>query len=581
MSYITLRSNSLIVASRTGRLDDVKVALQKGANVDSRESMGNTALILATQNGHVEIVKLLLSFRADVNGRGLVEMWDTVKPNQTITPIRLGRVRVTPLHLAVGLKNNPRIGALLCYGVVEDLRSRNISPLTSTGDVEMVRALLEAGADTEVRMGYDTGKSHLLSEEPESGTLYTAIHLAVLCNQTAIVRLLLEYHASATVRTPLGNTFLDLAVVEGHADVVKLLLASNPDIDTFVNGAVEIDRVKPTPLHRAVEDGREDIALLLLSHGARILNLKKGSPLHVAAENGNEAMARLLLKHRADIDQTTPVKKVANPFLATAADVTQGGASPLRLAAATGHLGMVQLLLQRGAAVEVMSFPKRCLHHECFFRSSKVLACSAVHIAAAHGHQKVVKLLINLGSKVDAWIHFWYESTVWKGGLFHLAVVRLDLQALYLFHKLGVNVNQKDSHDRTALHMTTEARERGKSPLILNTLLGMGADVDARDKRHRSALHLATTRQELGMIDRLLRAGARVNVRDSDDQTPLHYASHLSDHTFWHSLIYNHLLQSGADEQIPDKYGDTPRQLKNGWSRPLLEEFEELLPSDH
>ena len=53
-------STVLILASREGRLDEVKVLLEAGANVNAKEKYGITALILASHIGYLEIVKELL-----------------------------------------------------------------------------------------------------------------------------------------------------------------------------------------------------------------------------------------------------------------------------------------------------------------------------------------------------------------------------------------------------------------------------------------------------------------------------------------------------------------------------------------
>jgi len=47
-----------------------KLLLEKGADVDSKASDGQTPLSLAAANGHEDVVKLLLENRADVHAQG-------------------------------------------------------------------------------------------------------------------------------------------------------------------------------------------------------------------------------------------------------------------------------------------------------------------------------------------------------------------------------------------------------------------------------------------------------------------------------------------------------------------------------
>ena len=55
-------NTQLLEAASVGDSDAVKDALFSGADVDSRDRLGNTALILAADGGYQEVVRLLLSY---------------------------------------------------------------------------------------------------------------------------------------------------------------------------------------------------------------------------------------------------------------------------------------------------------------------------------------------------------------------------------------------------------------------------------------------------------------------------------------------------------------------------------------
>jgi uncharacterized protein len=58
----------LMLASQEGRVEVVRLLLEKGARVNVKEDgYGRTALILASRNGHTDVVKSLLEKGADVN----------------------------------------------------------------------------------------------------------------------------------------------------------------------------------------------------------------------------------------------------------------------------------------------------------------------------------------------------------------------------------------------------------------------------------------------------------------------------------------------------------------------------------
>jgi len=54
-------------AVAVGNLEEVKVALGKGANVNARNSVGDTSLMYAAMFGKTDIVEFLISAGADVN----------------------------------------------------------------------------------------------------------------------------------------------------------------------------------------------------------------------------------------------------------------------------------------------------------------------------------------------------------------------------------------------------------------------------------------------------------------------------------------------------------------------------------
>ena len=58
---------NLIEESRNGNIENVKILLLNGADVNFQDKNGYTALIWASINGYLEVVKLLLLNGADVN----------------------------------------------------------------------------------------------------------------------------------------------------------------------------------------------------------------------------------------------------------------------------------------------------------------------------------------------------------------------------------------------------------------------------------------------------------------------------------------------------------------------------------
>ncbi len=60
---------ALLNASGIGDLDGVRLALEKGADVNAKDSLGRTALMLACQQGFLDVARALVEAGADVNAR--------------------------------------------------------------------------------------------------------------------------------------------------------------------------------------------------------------------------------------------------------------------------------------------------------------------------------------------------------------------------------------------------------------------------------------------------------------------------------------------------------------------------------
>lgn len=61
-----LGETQLFLASQRGFVDDIKLLMYAGANVNAQTHIGRTSLQIASQEGHIEVVKQLLSFGANI-----------------------------------------------------------------------------------------------------------------------------------------------------------------------------------------------------------------------------------------------------------------------------------------------------------------------------------------------------------------------------------------------------------------------------------------------------------------------------------------------------------------------------------
>ena len=155
----TESNKALRDAALAGRTQQVRLALKQGADVNAPGAEGRTALMLAAFGGHNETIKLLLERGAQVDARDA-----------------FGRTAL--MYSASG-------------------------PYPGT-----VRTLLERGANPNSRDAVEH---------------WTPLMFAAAEGQADVVRALLSHGANGAVTDDDGDTALDFARRNGHAEVVRLL----------------------------------------------------------------------------------------------------------------------------------------------------------------------------------------------------------------------------------------------------------------------------------------------------------------------------------------------------------------------
>ncbi|KAL8726939.1 MAG: hypothetical protein Q9181_005875 [Wetmoreana brouardii] len=405
----------MLQAAESGQVRRLELLIQASADLDHKDSLGDTALHKTSSNTCAE---LLLHHGADVmaqNNAGYTSLLLAVeRRNYPLFELMVHHVatnaaaleyfflerdatalsffiekgvnvnardehRLTALLHVTDSHYNQAVRLLLKHGADVDARNaEGRTPLlfaASTACEYDMRMLLEAGADIEAKKYYE-----------ELTPLLYAINSGYHSIQSGI-KFLITRSSNVEVKTKDGDTPLIIASRREFDDVVKGLLDRGARIERR-------NQSRYTALMEAAFFARETVVDLLCKRGADVeaRGNRKQTPLHRAAHNDTPetiGCIQLLLAHNANIeakaDNTVTALQIAvfagniktvRYLLDKGADIegTVGrGVTPLHQAACRGNEAIVSLLCERGARTWVktheggtaLGWAKEEGHHKC------------------------------------------------------------------------------------------------------------------------------------------------------------------------------------------------------------------------
>jgi len=316
------------------------------------------------------------------------------------------------------------------------------------------------------------------------------MHIPTAPIRSASLTLLLLYST-----TPLSAQTIFDAAREGNADLVRELVAADPDLVRATDGD---DR---TALHHAASRGHVGVATVLLDSGAEIDPLEEDdeTPLHYAAWRSQLELGRFLIERGADIEARnhwgrTPLLIVAREtgnadfarmLIDAGAQVTardEGGESSLDLAAWRGFADLVNLLLDSGAQLPPQGS-----------NNAQLIAMSA----ADKGLDRLFTLSVEAGTDLSL-------RNEGDGSLLHSASQGGSAAIVAQLLDAGFDPNERDLYGRTPLHYAAELGRQGAAQMLLNR----GAEIDARSSSGETAFNTAQWVERAEMASFLAAAGA-------------------------------------------------------------------------
>ncbi|KAF5713778.1 ankyrin 1 [Fusarium mundagurra] len=469
-------------AAKSGLSGAVTRLLQLGVSPNPPKGItpyDNSYIHAAAVHNHVTTAKLLIDAGA--------------------SPTAVDNQGYTPLQKAIWWASGETVEFLLSNGAsINDQGKEN---LTTTG----ATAMWGSFAALEVILSRKDEVEHLMDDSD-----WNPVIRAVEYENKKCLKLLLSHGFSPNIVSSKGETALRLAIQNKRLDFCKMLLESNADPD------LAPDKVN-TPLIQAISEGDLDIVKLLIENKATVDKREappddgwSRTPLQVAVDWNRPEIVQYLLEKGPDPDARD-----------------SDGIPVIGAAVSGGHINMVQWLVDAKADVnaayhenKLTPLHEACPHpevvrllleHGADINKANADSRTALNFAIVANNLITVQVLLDSKTKPDinADTIYWDLRMVIASG--YIEIVEKMLEA-------GVDVNNVNENGESLLAYAIKCNAPSG---MISKILEYNPDLEMRDKKENTALHCITRSTTLETVRLVVNAGGRLDVLNSDKDTPL------------------------------------------------------------
>lgn len=290
-------------------------------------------------------------------------------PSLLMSAVMAGQIEVVRALIAAGADVNAKVEMFFTFDALEMAADR--------GYTEIVKLLLEAGADPNWN-----------NQNPG----LCPIRKACEKGHTDIVRLLIN--AGAAVKFETGFRLLVDAAEKSQPEIIQLLIDAGCNVNTR-------NYQSDTPLTAACRRAQVGIVQTLIAAKANVnkVGMHDMTPLVTVflAPKMNEALAGHGLA-KAESDVPKKITQIVNALAVAGADVNVYdvmGKTALMLAIKQRNFDAAQTLIDAGANVNAIMYPNQ---DSIFVRGATIVCDSALHLAAKANDTDAISLLLNAGA---------------------------------------------------------------------------------------------------------------------------------------------------------------------------------------
>lgn len=591
-----LASMSIQELILAGKIDEVHSLFQTQTDINMVDELGNTALHTATRINDSELINFLLFKGADPelkNIDGDTPLHIAVKTNAPESAAILAEVGNTIFAndrngasaLKIGLDHGSTFYEALLTpltGELQDVQGQSIIHyLVENRDIDGVKFATEKKLPLSIQdMNGTTPLALAYSKNDDPATEIAA--LLIMAN-AAPERGSYSYFEDAlktrnpSMRFDEGQTPLHIAVILNDEAIARYLIDQGSSTKAKdISGS--------TPLHEAVRYGRLKIARDLLDAGADVNardSMGKTPLLIITPATNREQIYELLLSRGADANSTDSFGDNALHI----ATLTEVSVPILETLVANG--ADINERNKKGLTPLAQAVQRRTAEHIEFFASlgadihAEDIDSNTPLIRALDAGLDITKQLINQENSSS-------RDSMGNTPL-HITVARqVSLDQIQFLLDGGSDANARNRNGHSPLYLAVERNNRTIGELLLT----YGADVFSSDSENYSPLRIALTAG--GDVQDWILTSEVIKAVDGAGNTPLHYAAEWkldnavsvllekgadpnSQNTNGESAIFSAvkadnteamklLLESGADRNLRDYLGNTALHTCVRWN---------------